>query len=137
MGAFKLDGIGNIEGTDSVVWTMRRDTPDVSSPLLSENRLYFHKAKTGILSCVNAKTGEAFFGATRVPGVESTYASPVVAGNYVFLTGRSGNTTVIRDSGDFEVVAENSVGETVDATPAPVGNQIFIRGERHLFCISK
>ena len=135
MGAFRLDGRGDLEGSDSVVWTLRRDTPDVASPLLSEDRLYFHKAKTGIISCYNARTGEPFYTATRVPGLDSMYASPVAAGGHVYLTGRSGTTVVIKDGTQMEIVATNSVGETVDATPAPVDNQLFLRGEKHLFCI--
>ena len=75
--------------------------------------------------------------ATRVPGLSRIYASPVAAGGYVFLTGRSGRTVVLKDGEKFEVVASNSVGETVDATPAPVGKQLFIRGEKHLFCIEE
>ena len=54
----------------------------------------------------------------------------------MYLTGRNGTTVVIKDSNTFEVVSTNSVGETVDATPAPVDNELFIRGEKHLFCIS-
>lgn len=135
LGAFRLDGNGDIEGTDKVAWSVNRDTPDVASPLLSDGRLYFYKARNGILSCVDAKTGKAHYGATRVSGLREIYASPVAAGGYVFLTDRSGTTVVIKDSDEFEVVATNSVGETVDATPAPVGNQLFIKGEKHLFCI--
>lgn len=136
LGAFRLSGRGNLAGTDNVAWSVSRDTPDVASPLLSSGRLYFYKARAGILTCVDAATGKPHYPATRVPGLSSIYASPVAAGGYVFLTGRSGKTVVIKDSENFEVVATNSVGETVDATPAPVGNQLFIRGERHLFCIA-
>ena len=135
MGAFKLDGKGDIAGTDKVAWTLQRDTPDIGSPVLSGNRLYFYKAKTGILSCYNVETGQPFFGATRTPAISSTYASPVVANGYVYLTGRSGTTVVIKDAENFEVVSVNSVGEPVDATPAPVGNDLYIRGAKHLFCI--
>ena len=137
LGAFKPDSKGNITGTDSVAWSVSRDTPDVASPLLTKGRLYFHKAKSGMISCFDAKTGKAHYGATRVSGLSSTYASPVAAGDYVFLTGRSGKTVVIKNADEFEVVGTNSVGETVDATPAPVDNQLFIRGEKHLFCIQK
>jgi outer membrane protein assembly factor BamB len=137
LGAFKLDGQGDIEGTDKVVWSVNRDTPDIASPLLSGDRLYFYKAKVGILSCFNAKTGTPYYTATRVPGLGSIYASPVAAGGFVYLTDREGTTVVIRDSETFEVVATNSVGETVDATPAPVDNELFLRGEKHLFCVSK
>jgi outer membrane protein assembly factor BamB len=136
IGAFRLDGKGDIEGTDAVAWTIDRDTPDIGSPLLSDGRLYFYKGKSGILTCVNADTGKPYYSAQRVDGVRSTYASPVAAGGYVYLTDRSGTIVVIKDSENFEVVATNSVGEGVDATPAPVDDELFIRGERHLFCIS-
>jgi outer membrane protein assembly factor BamB len=137
LGAFKLDGRGNLEGTDSVAWSVNQDTPDIASPLLSDGRLYFYKAKTGILTCVDAKTGEPHYSASRVNGLSSIYASPVAAGGNVYLTDRSGTIVVIKDADQLEVVATNSVGETVDATPAPVDNQLFIRGEKHLFCIQE
>lgn len=137
LGAFRLDGKGDIEGTEHVAWTVDEDTPDIASLLLTNGRLYFHKAKTGILTCLDGETGKKHFGPNRITGVFSTYASPVAAGGHIYLTGRSGTTTVIKDSEELEIVSTNSVGETVDATPAPVGNQLFIRGERHLFCVSE
>lgn len=137
LGAFRLDGSGDIEGTDSVVWTLHRDTPDIASPLLSGGRIYFHKGKSGLLSCVDAATGKPHFAARRIDGINSTYASPIAVGGYVYLTGRSGTTVVIEDAEELKVVATNSVGETVDATPAPVDDELFIRGENHLFCIAR
>jgi hypothetical protein len=136
MAAFRPNGKGNIEGSDNVIWTINRDTPDVASPLLSGNRLYFYKAKTGILTCVDSKTGKPFYSSARVPGIDSTYASPIAAGGFVFLTARNGNIVVIKDAEKFEVVSTNSMGEGVDATPAAVGNELFIRGAQNLFCIS-
>ncbi|MGY8769786.1 MAG: outer membrane protein assembly factor BamB family protein [Pirellulales bacterium] len=137
MGAFRLDGQGDIEDSKSVEWTLGQNTPDIASPLLSSGRVYFYKGKSGILSCVDAATGEAHYTAERIDGLSSIYASPIAAGGYVYLTGRSGTTVVIDDSSKLNVVSTNSVGETVDATPAPVGNQLFIRGEKHLFCIGE
>ncbi len=137
LGAFKLGGTGDINATPQVAWTLTRDTPDIASPLLSSGRLYFHKGKTGMLSCVEAASGKVHYESARIPGVDTTYASPMAAGGHVYLTGRNGTTTVIKDAVKLEVVAENSVGETVDATPAPVDNQLFIRGEKHLFCIEE
>ena len=58
LGAFRLDGSGDIAGTANVAWTRHRDTPDIASLLLSEGRLYFHKEKTGMLSCVDAATSQ-------------------------------------------------------------------------------
>ncbi|WP_425398581.1 PQQ-binding-like beta-propeller repeat protein [Aeoliella sp.] len=134
LAAFDPGGSGDIRGTDSVVWSVSRDTPDIASPLLSDGRLYYYKGKSGLLTCVDAATGKPHYSTQRT-GLRNIYASPVAAGGYLFLTDRDGTTVVIKDSDQFEIVAENSVGETVDATPAPVDNQLIIRGERNLFCI--
>ena len=136
LGAFHLAGKGNIQGTDQVAWTIDRDTPDIASPLLSSGRIYFHKGKNGQLSCVDSTTGKPYYMASRIPGLESIYASPVAAGGFVFLTARSGTTVVIQDAPELRIVATNELDETVDATPAPVDDQLFIRGEKHLFCIA-
>lgn len=137
LGAFRMDGTGDIKGTNKVAWSLDRDTPDIGSPILSSGRIYFYKGKTGQLSCVDAATGKPYYMASRIPGVESTYASPVAAGGYVFLTARNGTTVVIKDANELSIVQTNSLGEPVDATPAPVGNELFVRGEKHLFCIAK
>ena len=137
MGAFRLTGTGDIEGSENVVWTTDDDTPDIASPLLSDGRIYFYKGKTGILTCLDAATGKVNFGPERIPRISSTYASPMAAGGHVYLTDRGGSITVIKDAGTLEVVATNSLGEGIDATPAPVGSDLFIRGSKHLFCISE
>ena len=137
MGAFRLNGRGDIKGTKQVAWTIDHDTPDIGSPLLSSGRIYFHKGKTGQLSCVDAATGKPYYLGNRIPGLDTIYASPVAAGGHVYLTSRNGRTTVIKDSTELNVVATNDLEETVDATPAPVDNELFIRGEKHLFCIAK
>ena len=136
LGAFRMDGRGDLKGTNKVAWTIDRDTPDIGSPILSSGRLYFYKGKSGQLSCVDAATGKPYYMGSRIPGVDSTYASPVAAGGYVFLTGRNGTTVVIKDANELSIVETNSVGEPVDATPAPAGKELFLRGEKHLFCIA-
>jgi outer membrane protein assembly factor BamB len=136
LGAFHLDGSGDIHGTDKVVWELNHDTPDVASPLLSSGRLYFHKAKTGLLSCVDAATGKPHYFGRRI-GLDNTYASPVAAGGHVYLTARSGTTAVIDDADELKVVATNKLDETIGATPAPVDNELFIRGDKHLYCIAR
>lgn len=132
-GAFDLAGRGDLQGGPRVLWTKSAGTPDVASPLLSDGRLFYYKEKSGLLTCVDATTGTAFYETIRVPGVARTYASPVAAAGHVYLTDRSGRITVIEDGPTLNVVAENDVGEGVDATPACDRDSLFVRGERHLF----
>ena len=137
LGAFRLGGRGDIQGTENVAWTKNRSTPDIASPLLTAERLYFLKEKTGILTCVDPTTGESHFSDARLPRLGMIYASPIAAGGFVFVTDRDGHTVVLKDANKLEIVSTNSVGETVDATLAPVGRELFIRGEKHLFCIAE
>ncbi len=98
LGAFRLNGEGDIQGTDKVAWVIDRDAPDITSPLLSSGRLYFHKGKSGQLSCVDAATGKPHYTARRIQGLDRTYASPIAAGGHVYLTATSGTTVVIPTS---------------------------------------
>ena len=136
LGAFRAGAEGDLEDTDDVVWTRERDTPDIASPLLTQGRLYFHKGKSGQLTCVDAATGKAHFETERLPELGNIYASPVAAGGHIYLSDRDGTTVVIKNAPQLEVVSVNSIGETIDATPAPVDGELFIRGETHLFCIA-
>ena len=136
IGGFDLSGRGDLAATPHLLWTLKKDTPDVASPLLSDGRLYFYKEKTGLLSCVDATSGRPHYTASRIPGMSRTYASPVAANGCVYLTDRSGTIVVIEDKPVLKVLATNAMEEGVDATPAAVGADLFIRGERHLFCIT-
>jgi outer membrane protein assembly factor BamB len=136
IGAFDLAGRGDLGSSKSVVWSQSKDTPDVASPLLSSGRLFYYKEKTGLLTCVEAKTGKTLYSASRVPGVSRTYASAVAANGCVYLIDRGGSIVVIEDSGTLKVLSSNDVGEGVDATPALAGRELFVRGEKHLFCFS-
>ena len=137
MGAYKLEGArGDITDSAQVAWTLKRSTPDVPSPALSQGRLYFHAGREGMLSCHEAKTGKPYY-RKRVPGLRQVYASPVIAGGHVYLTGRDGTIVVIKDGKEFEVVATNRLGEPMDASPIVVGDTIYLRGARHLYAVSK
>ena len=135
--AIPLDAEGDITGTDEVAWKTGQGAPYVPSPIIYGDKLYFTKGNNGVLSCLEAKTGEPLINQKRLAGVENVYASPVGANDRIYFTGRDGTTVVIPNTGELEILATNTVDEPVDASPAIAGNQIFIRGENHLFCIEE
>lgn len=136
LAAFDLSGRGDLEGGDAVLWTHRKDTPDVASPLLSDGRIYFYKEKSGLLSCLEAATGKPLWETARIEGLNATYASPIAAGGRVYLSDRRGTIVVIDDAPQLRVLATNAIGEGIDATPAAAGDALFVRGERHLWCFA-
>ncbi len=136
--AIRLDGArGDITGTDSIVWEMNRDTPYVPSPLLYDGILYFLKTNSGILSVFEAKTGTPHYALQRLADVPNVFASPVGADGRVYLAGRDGATMVIRHGETFEVLATNTLDDGFDASPALVGDEIYLRGYTYLYSIGE
>lgn len=127
---------GDIAGTQAVAWTLDRDTPHVSSPLLYDGILYLLKGTSGILSAFDAKTGKPHYRLQRLGGVLNAYASPVGASGRVYLSGREGTTLVIRGGPNFEVLARNELDDRFDASPALVDKEIYLRGYRYLYSIA-
>ena len=134
--AYRLaDAAASGEGQAVPIWEHNQDTPYVPSPLLYDGRLYFLKSNNGILTVLDAKSGEPEYGPVRVEGLTNVYSSPVGASGRVYFTDRKGNTTVIRSGSTYEVLATNSLDDDFDASAAIVGNEIYLRGS-NLYCIA-
>jgi outer membrane protein assembly factor BamB len=131
--AISLDSTGDV--TDKVAWRYDRGTPYVPSPLLVGDRLYFTQANTDVLTCLDAVTGKPLVERERLPNLKALYASPVAAADRIYFTGRDGTTVVIKRADKIEILATNRLPEGIDASPAIVGKQLFLRGEKHLYCI--
>ena len=136
--AIRLDNaFGDITGTDSILWELDRDMPYVPSPLLYDGMLYFLKSNSGILSVFDAESGEPHYQLQRLQGVPNVFASPVGAQGRVYFPGREGTTLVIRHGGAFEILATNVLDDGFDASPALVGNEIYLRGYQFLYSIAE
>jgi outer membrane protein assembly factor BamB len=130
------DARGDLTGSGAIVWTLDRDTPYVPSPLLYDGILYILKTNSGILSAFDAKTGKPHYEGKRLDGLDEVFSSPVGAQGRVYITGRDGTTLVIRKNPAFEVLAKNTLDDGIDASPALVDNEIYIRSYRYLYAIS-
>ena len=129
-----LNSKGNV-ASDKVTWEIRRGTPYVPSPLLSESRLYFTQHLISALNCVDAKTGKPMYETVRIPGLRNVYASPIAASGRVYLPGRDGTTVVFKDSDKFELLSTNKLEDPIDASPVAVGKKLLLRGRKFLYCI--
>lgn len=134
--AVRLDAQGDVTGTEAVVWSRSDAAPYVASPALYQGRLHFTKSRDGIYSSVDAASGEVVIAQQRLPGIRSIYASPVAAQDRIYVTGREGTTVVLRHVNAFEVLATNQLDDMLDASPALSGDRIYLRGDKHLYCIA-
>lgn len=136
LAAIKLGNAGDLTGTDAVAWTYSAGTPYVPSPLLLDNRLYFLNTNTANLTCLDAATGEVKFERASLEGLGTIYASPVAANGHIYIADRDGKTAVVEAGDTFKTVAVNTLGDSFDATPVAVGNELLLRGAKHLYCIA-
>lgn len=133
--AVKLGGSGNLDGTDKIAWKYNKGTAYVPSPILYGDFVYL-MSDAGILTCLNAKTGEVVYEGGRVPVATKFYgASPVAFDGKILLTSDDGDTYVIKAGPKHEVLGANSLGEPSRTSIAIADGRLFIRGDKHLFCI--
>ena len=136
MVAIQIEGAkGDITDSDHLIWQRNKRTPYVPSPLLYKGTLYTLGHYQAILSCIDPKTGEDMAGPFRLPGVQSFYASPVAAAGRIYLADLDGATMVLQHGESPEPLAVNQLDDTFSATPALAGKDLFLRGERSLYCI--
>jgi outer membrane protein assembly factor BamB len=136
--AIRLDGAkGDITGTRQVVWKRIKGTPYVPSPLLYGDSLYNLHHYQGILARLDTRTGEDQGGPFRLEDISNVYASLVGAAGRIYITDRDG-VTVVMTHGEKtpRVLAVNHLDDTFSASAALAGREIFLRGERYLYCIT-
>jgi len=128
----------NIAGSTALVWTLDKDTPYTPSPLLYDDMLYFTAFLNNTLSCYNASTGEAYYQVQKLEGLGmGLYASPVGADGKIYIPNRNGKTQVIKHGAQFEILATNKLDDSFSASPVIVDNELYLRGEKYLYCITE
>jgi outer membrane protein assembly factor BamB len=130
--AFKLGGRGDLR-TNNLAWEQRKGLPKVPSMLYVKPHL-FTVTEGGVATCLKAATGEIVW-QERLGGNFS--ASPVAAEGRIYFVSDEGETTVLEAGAEFKVLAKNSLGEKVQASPAVSLGQIFLRTEKSLFAIGR
>ena len=132
--AIPLNSVGDLTDKGLVRWKVSQGTPYVPSPTLSGERLFFTGGNSDILSCLDVRTGNALMERKRLTGVDSLYASPIVANGHIYFAGRHGTTLVVKDNENLDVVAVNELNDAIDASPVAVNNQLFLRSWTKLYC---
>jgi hypothetical protein len=74
----------------------------------------------------------------RLEGIgDFIFSSPVGAAGRIYVTGRDGNTVVLRHDRENAVLAINHLEDSFSASAALVGHEFYLRGERFLYCIAE
>jgi outer membrane protein assembly factor BamB len=134
--AIKPGGSGDLTDSASIVWRYSKGTAYVPSPILFGQYLYL-MTDTGLMTCLDALTGQVKYEGGRPPVPATFTASLVAYGDRLLETSEDGDTFVIKAGPVHEVLRTNPIGEPVYASVALAGGTIYIRGAQHLFAIRR
>ncbi len=114
-----------------VAWEYDEGLSEVAS-LLATKDFVIMAASYGSLSCFNSKTGERYWIEEFDHGF---YSSPILVGDRVYLMDMKGAMFICKAAKEFKLIAQNELGENAVTIPAFSKGRIYIRGDKHLFCI--
>lgn len=130
--AIRPDGSGDVTDTH-VVWQTNESVPHTPS-LNARDGLVFMVSDKGIATCREAATGDLIW-KERIGGNFS--ASPLLAGDLLYLLSEEGDTTVIKADREYAEVARNRLGERTLASMAVVDRDLLIRSATSLWRIGR
>ncbi|MFO0263577.1 MAG: PQQ-binding-like beta-propeller repeat protein, partial [Planctomycetota bacterium] len=144
--AYRCGGEGDVTETHKVWQKPLR--AGIDTPLVVGKQLYW--LSVGSAFCANCESGEVVYkeqlspAAANAPGQRrsptSDSASPVAAGELVYMVQRSGKVHVLKAGEKFERLATNEfTGDAgpFNASPAISSGELFIRSDNALYCIGK
>jgi len=118
-------------GNTEVVWKSRKLKAAYASPVVYKDRIY---AMTDIgVSCLDAATGQEIWRERLGHGFS---ASPIIADGKLYVAKEEGDTSVVELGEQPKILANNDLKEPLLATPAISNGAIFLRTEKHLYCIA-
>ena len=94
-------------------------------------------AGAGITTVFETETGKPFRKETRIPNTTNYFASPVVGDGKIYVAGENGVVVVLKNSPDYEVLAENDLGDDILGTPAISDGRLFFRTRMKLICVGE
>ncbi len=129
--AIRADGNGDVSKTH-IAWRASKGAPTMPSAI-ARNSMLYAISDAGILTSYDIANGTEK-ARNRIGGNFS--ASPILAGELLYLSDRAGTVTVVRADSELTVVSKNIFGSPILASPAVVGNDLIIRTEEAILRIT-
>jgi len=139
--AVRLDAAGDISLTGEeranagIAWAEMNNRAYMQTPLVLGDQIY-SCTDNGILSCYDARTGNRVYRNRLGSGQSGFTASPVASREHLYFTSEDGDVYVVQAGAEFNVVAQNSMGEVCMATPAISDGMLIVRTQGHLVAIA-
>ena len=127
--AIRSGGKGDVSESH-IKWSANEGVGQVPSPLVYRGRVYLVK-HGGIVTCFNAETGDKIYSGKLGPRVYYN-ASPVAANGKIYFCSYLGTVFVVQAGDAFKILTKNRIGERINATPALLDGNIYLRTAKHV-----
>lgn len=127
--ALKLSGKTGELGDSDVLWRSSRNAPQKPS-LIHWNGMLFTVADNGVVSCLDAKTGEAYW---RERARGDYWSSPLLVDGKLYCSSQQGQTYVFAADKKPKQLAVNKLDDGGNASPIALGGSIYLRTRTHLY----
>ncbi|HMF17155.1 MAG TPA: hypothetical protein VKE98_08105, partial [Gemmataceae bacterium] len=64
-------------------------------------------------------------------------ASPLAADGKIYCVSEEGKTTILQAGTEGKILTTNALPETFLATPAAADGALYLRSDKHLYCIGE
>ncbi len=128
---------GDPDAKNGFAWKLTRGGSYLPTPVVYRGYV-FVCGNNGVLTCYSAASGKQLSRLRlRGKGARSFTGSPVASDGKLFITAEQGQTFVVPAEPKAKVESVNELGESVLTSAAIAGNTLLVRGDKHLFAISK
>lgn len=134
--AVPLQHVNRSTGFPARLWEKQGIGADVPSPIVADGKVYL-LGDRGEVSCLDLKTGDVLWQGKLPRSKDNYYSSPLLAGGNLYCLRQDGMLYVASTDGDFEILAENDLGDESVATPVPVDDTLLVRTRNKLFRFGK
>ena len=122
---------------DWVAWMLPKSGIAMATPVLYKGYIYIVERRRGVVSCVNAETGQFTFRREKLEGAKEFWASPWAYNDMIFCLDDTGTTHVIKAGPDFEIIATNKLDDRFWSSTAIAGRSLIFRGVNYIYGIGE
>lgn len=119
--------------TPKQLWENDEYLSDIPSPVATDKYLFL-VTSYGMAACYDVRNGTKYwehdFGTP-------TYASPMIAEGKLYQLDKNGVMHILAVDKEYRQIAAPQLGEGSVCTPAFSDGRIYIRGNKHLFCVER
>ena len=137
-GGVRVGGKGDIT---KEAWLWKRDGvgADAVSPIAHNGKFIVvndSEKPRGLVSCLDAVTGKTIWEEQLPRAAQKFYSSPLLAGDKFYLARVDGVVYcgTVTEKG-LSNLTENRLEDNIYASPIAVGERLFVRGRRNLYCL--